>query len=295
MAMVGAKLCGVAALVCSGCSFIGERMPPAAGEHVERAEKRCEAKNIWFPIYDTASVGAGLSWVIYANQHLSKIDEQNAAEPAGVTAGGSDETLYKWERAGGYTVMGVWAASAVYGYIVEAKCAKWRHRGEIPKADADNTKRSGFPSSVYGFAWNVQPQRAEQLCIANGQEWHLEGTSGLCQSKVESVAHPDLKLEFELGAPAKITVIYRSAPAALNKDYAQLFASIRGMYGPPQIEPTRFSQACQDSLSDCLEHDEHPAGPVWHWTGGTVELAPMWQEDHALLELRYTREEPQAQ
>jgi hypothetical protein len=297
---LAARWCGALALSCLGCSFISERAPPSTpGEHVARAEKRCDPNNLWYPIYDTLSVAAGVTWVIYANQHIDDINARNATaygDPS-QTANG-DTSLYKWERAGGYSIIGLYGLSAVYGYITEAKCSDWREQragGDNARGEPATPRRPGFPGSVFGFGFNMSQLKAAQLCASKGQEWHLEGTTGLCQSPIESVAKPDLRLEFRMAVPSQITVIYRALPDALNKNYIELSASLRGTYGPPQVESTRVSAACKKSLSQCLENDEHPAGPVWHWAGGTIELTPVWQEDHALLELRYTREEPEAQ
>jgi hypothetical protein len=276
---------------------MAERAPPSTPEeHVPRGEKRCDPENLWYPIYDTVSVAAGVTWVVYANQHIDDINARNATEygDPSRTANG-DTSLYKWERAGGYAVIGLYGLSAIYGYITEVQCSSWRERragGDTAREKPALPGRPGFPGSVFGFGFEMQRPKAAQLCASKGQEWHLEGTTGLCQSPNEGAGKPDLRLEFRMGVPAQITVIYRAPPSVLNKSYGALFASLRDMYGPPQVAPTRVSAACEKSLSQCLENDEHPTGPVWHWAGGTIELTPVWQEDHALLELRYTREEP---
>jgi hypothetical protein len=30
---------------------------------------------------------------------------------------------------------------------------------------------------------------------------------------------------------------------------------------------------------------------VWHWPNGSIEVSPIWRDEQALIELRYTREE----
>jgi hypothetical protein len=77
----------------------------------------------------------------------------------------------------------------------------------------------------------------------------------------------------------------------LNEQYRVLNASLRGFYGDPQVARPNLSAACAPSLERCLAAGEHPDGPVWHWPTGNIEIAPVWRDDQALIELRYTREE----
>lgn len=285
----------------SACSFFAERPPPEAPYHHERGEEKpCKPSNIQYPIFDTISTLASVTWVVWANQ---KIDEAHSAGQTQDAYGNlipdpnadRDDGKYKVARAIGYAGIGLYAASAIYGYVIESQCASYRkERTFTPNTDGHGPSR-GFPSSALDFAWSTDAPRAAQTCRARGQEWSLEGATGLCQSAVPSAAHPDVKLDFELGHPASIIVVYRSAPQAMNENYYQIFAGLKQTYGAPQTAPAHISAACASSLAQCLEAGEHPTGPVWSWADGTIELAPVWDEDHALLELRYKRADTQTE
>jgi hypothetical protein len=100
-----------------------------------------------------------------------------------------------------------------------------------------------------------------------------------------------VRLEFESGALQKIAVIHLAAPDQLPTVYDQLFSALRATYGEPQLARATYSEACSKSLADCLKNGEKPRGPLWHFATGTIELQPVWQDDHASLEERYTHEE----
>ena len=279
---------------CLGCSFLGEQPPPDVPTHYARGEKPCKPSNIQYPIADTLSTLAGVTWVIWANQ---KIDDADAAAKAADPYGNDnpDDTSYKVARAAGYGAIGIFAAAAIYGFVIEGQCASYRHSKAAPSSPNGGASTHGFPISVLDFAWNTDSVHAAQTCAARGQQWFLEGSVGLCQSKVPSAAHPDVKLEFELGHPARIVVLYRSAPQAMNENYQQILGGLRKTYGAPQTDAAHISTACASSLAQCLADGEHPQGPRWSWANGSIELAPVWQEDQALLELRYTRTDAQAE
>jgi hypothetical protein len=218
-----------------------------------------------YPIVDLGSTVAGLTWVLHANQQIA--DSGPMTVDGYTTPGrGGDNSTYEAERLGGYAIMGLFGASAIYGAYVEVECAALREdvrsRGTAHAVEpGPKPKRAGFPGSVYGFGFAIQQQQAAQLCAAKGQEWHIEGATGLCQSKIESVANPDLRLEFRMGVSSEITVVYRSLPAELNKNYGELYASLRGTYGPPQVEPAHISADCAHSLAHCLEMTSTPRAP----------------------------------
>ncbi|HEY4104252.1 MAG TPA: hypothetical protein VGM44_10190 [Polyangiaceae bacterium] len=179
--------------------------------------------------------------------------------------------------------------SAIWGFYVESECSG--RRKPIVNEPPATAKRAGFPGSVFGFDYQMNPERAAALCTSKGQEWTLEGSTGLCQSKVATVVVPDLRLEFRLGTASEITVVYRSPPNGINQNYTELYAATKKNYGPPQVEPAHVSALCAQSLAECLANGEHPSGPIWQWADGSIELRPIWQEDHALLELHYTHED----
>ena len=100
-----------------------------------------------------------------------------------------------------------------------------------------------------------------------------------------------MRIRYTLGTPSEITVVYHASPQRLNEQYRVLNTSLREMYGEPQVVSPTFSAACTGSLEQCLAAGEHPQGPVWHWPTGNIEIAPVWLDEQALIELRYTREE----
>jgi hypothetical protein len=300
---MGARLwlASVLGMVSTGCSFLFERPPPSApSERNAHAAQKCDPNNWVFPLADAASAVAGATWVVHANQQIADSGPQTVTTPDGssyTTAGsGGSNSTYKAERIAGYSIIGVFGASAVYGTIVEFQCLSLRtelkHRKDVehsPKA-----MRLGFPTSVLGFGFDATAQQAAQTCASKGGAWASAGTVGPCTEQRASVANPNVELEFELGVPSKITVIYPALPDQMNKNYAELSASVQALYGAPQTD-ARFSPACQRSLAQCLENDEQPSGAEWHWAAGSIELEPVWQTDHALLELRYSRSEAEGE
>jgi len=284
-------------LSCVGCSFVSEQPPPEVPTHYAQGEKPCKPDNIWNPIADTASTIASVTWVIWANQKISAAEsDANAAKIADpYDSHTPDDASYKWARAAGYGGIALFAASAIYGYVIEAQCASYRRARNPQAGEKPSATRHGFPSSVLDFPWSVDLGGAERICRARGQDWAVEGSVGLCQSQTSSAAHPDVELEFELGHPTSIVVIYRSAPQTINENYDQVFADLKRAYGEPQTAAAHVSPACASSLSRCLEAGERPQGPLWSWSGGSIELAPVWQEDHALLELRYKHADAEAE
>lgn len=184
--------------------------------------------------------------------------------------------------------------SAIYGWVIENQCRALKQElaaKSNPRPLEVASKWPGFPASVLDFSFESPPAQAEQQCFALGRKWSLESNQGLCRS---TLGAPDVQLDYELGVPRRITVIYRSKPEQLAERYRALMKSVSNIYGPPQTSPQPLSATCVASLASCLQNDEHPAGPVWRWARGTIVLRPVWRDDSGLLELQYERKEPEA-
>ena len=290
---------------CGGCSILGERPPPSdPAQRTTRVAAHCA--NYQYPLADTVSTVAAVTWVLFANRKI----EENEPKPEGYVSnqfGGvdympgssgspSDVSSYKLLRAGGYGAVGLFAASAIYGLVIEAQCHSLQQeiRARTEKPSDTPLKRTAFPSSVFGFGFELPRAPAERHCAELGRTWSFEANAGLCQATVSSVATPDVRLEFELGVPSQIVVVYTPPNPQFATNYQQLFAAMRKIHGPPQVEPRPLSATCSASLVSCLQEGERPAGPVWRWSRGSLELSPVWKGDHAALELHYSRGEPDA-
>jgi hypothetical protein len=196
-------------------------------------------------------------------------------------------TGYKWLRAGGYAGLALFGASAIYGWVIEAKCHEFRQELKTPqckKAPQVASTLPSFPTNVPGFGFDFRPARAKQYCSAQGRSWSLEANVGWCHS---TAGNPDVRLDFELGLPARITVVYRSPAQRLANDYREFDASMRKIYGAPQIDPP-LSSTCAASLIDCLKNDDRPRARVWQWPRGSIELTPVQNAAESVLELTST-------
>lgn len=233
-------------------------------------------------------------WVVFADdiakQYGTKsyelVDNQ-VVERREDTAG-----LAPWFRGIGYGVIGVFGASAIYGFYVEVKCEAFRR--EIAEKAANppgvDAKRAGPPTTIAGFFFNMQSAQAEQVCAGKQYEWSGEGSVALCSSKSQADT-PPTRLHFESDALREITAVHRPPADLLAQQYDQLYGALRAMYGAPQIERAALIGSCARSLPECLKQGEKPAGAVWHWPSETIELQPVWGEDGAQLEERYKLED----
>ena len=266
-----------------GCSFIGE--PPPGSPHELRPNGegyRC-GRSLWYPVLDTASAVASVTWIVRANNELEAHGQD------------SESDVWRASRIAGWAGLGLFGASAIYGYVVEARCATLRKQAEIAAAPPPVSTRPGFPGSVFGFGFRMPPGDMAQLCLSKAATWSKEGATARCMPKLESAANPEIRVSFELGAPSEIRTLYIGSAETRNRDYEALTAGLRKAYGPPQVEASALSPECQKSLAQCLEAGVRPAGPVWHWAAGTIELSPRWEFGRAVLDIRYTREEAQAE
>lgn len=267
--------CVVVGLLCAGCSFTMRTPPSEPAKRTAHAAKECGG--IVYPIFDTVSVAAGVTWVVRAEQ-----DE----------AAGRAE--HEAERIAGYGIIGLFGAAAMYGYVVEVRCASLRREVALRKARvfADVAgERDGFPGGVFGFRFDMSESQAQQTCSGSQGTWKPSSAVAVCEPRLRSAAHPALRLHFELGALSRMTVLYDVSADRTRQRYDQLYAALRNAYGKPQVERKPLRGQCASSLWRCLENGQRLVGPAWHWPDGSIELAPVWEQSRAILELRYSRQE----
>jgi len=281
VALVGVSCAGLLL----GCSFIAEPPPGSANELRPHGDGYRCGKSWWYPLGDTVSTVASVTWIVRANNELE-------------TAGEDQASLWHATRVAGWAGVGLFGASAIYGYVVEGRCAQLRknHELEVSAASAaasapSTPNRANFPGSVFGFGFRMQRGDLVQLCLSKNGQWTVEGAVGVCRQKVESSSFPEVRIGFQLGVPSEIRTIFSGSVQTKNRDYQALASGLRNSYGPPQVEGAALSPSCQASLAQCLESVERPKDPVWHWPSGTIELTPIWVDQRALLEIRYTSED----
>ena len=275
--------------VLTGCSFISEPVPFTASEFSSRKKGGC-GTSVWLPIVDTASTVAGATWVLRANSDLDDTrphDETFGQYTVQAPGNGDSVDRLKVERAAGWTIIGVFGASAIYGYLVEARCAA--HQKPPESAANPMLASRGFPASVLGYTFRMQRSEAATQCVATDDVWAFWGYTGTCKPRSGTAPHPRVELDFELGVPSRIRVVYPAPPQTANRDYHALADSLRKSFGAPRSDMAPWSAACSASLSDCLSAGEHPEGPTWHWPSGSLELAPTVSDGQPVIEIRYTR------
>ena len=284
MAVLGARVRNWLALLfiagqLPACSFIFEPTPGSPHELRPNGDGYRCGKSLWYPIADTASTVASVTWVLRANEELA-------------VHGNDQETdIWRASRIAGWTGIGLFGASAIYGYVVEARCAGLRKAAEVAAAPPPAAPRPGFPGNVFGFGFRMQQAQLAQVCLAKAGLWSMEGVTGSCKPTLESAAAPEVRITFQLGTPSEIRTIYSGRAETKNRDYQALAAGLRKNYGPPQVEASALTPECQASLGQCLRSGARPTGPLWHWAAGTIELVPMWAGERAVLHIRYTAEE----
>jgi len=256
---------------------------------------------------DTISTAASVTWIIYANRKIEE-NEPKAEAYTNNQFGGvdyspasdgspSDVTSFKWLRAGGYVSLGLFAASAIYGWVVEGQCHALRQElaaNKAPKEQDVSPTRQPFPASVLDYSFEFRPDQAQQHCFAQGRHWSLQGSVGVCKSERPSTERPTVQLDFELGTPSRITVSYPTPAEQLIRSSRVLEASVTKIYGPPQAQAAPLSASCTASLAGCLQDGERPAGPTWRWARGSIAISSSWKDDGAWLELHYQRAEANA-
>ncbi len=289
-----------ALFMCTGCSFVSSRPPPSAPEE-RTAKTAAKCGDVWYPLADMLSSFAGFTWVLYADQ------KEDESRPKMLTNGPTGYTMvdagpptqsYQTERIFGYGAMGVFGASSIYGFIVEMQCGNLRR--EIKEHQARRSEdlapvRADLPSSVSGFTFDMRQEQAERACMEKRQEWQLEGTVAHCRPKLDAPAAQPVRLEFESGTLTRIVVLYGPLAEGLNKNYDQIYATLRGTYGAPQLDRDPLVGECGTALAECMKKGQKIKASVWHWPSGSIELQPVWQGDQTLLEVRYSHEDPATQ
>lgn len=282
------------ALTANGCSFLSSRVPPSnVSEHVGQPPVQC---SVWRPVADTLSSVAGATWV-----HLASVRE-DASRSSTTTIDGmgnsttvyGEATSYQPLRILGYSTMVVFAASAIYGFVAESMCTARRREATERKSQPGpeaRPVRPDFPGQVNGFTFAMRPQEAEQLCASQKRHWHQMGAVAACQPDPADTSAREVQLAFELGRVSRITVVYVAPPEQLRSHYEQLVASMRSTYGAPQIEGAAWPAACRDSVAACLKAGAVVKVPQWSWATGMLEVQPVWREDRATVDIRYTHQE----
>src|SRR4051812_47847665 len=134
-------------LGCSGCSFLFERFPPSTEASTTPSarvatsswesgprESRCARDGFWNPLFDATWVVGGAAWAVYAHDKSSGTDPVPAHREGSTYYGeqpgrpGDNGTAIQAARIWGYSSMVFFAASAIYGTVVEASCAAYRNR-----------------------------------------------------------------------------------------------------------------------------------------------------------------------
>jgi hypothetical protein len=283
---------GVLLLAASGthCSVLALRPPPSApAERTAKAAEHCG--DMWYPIADTLSTIAGLTWVVHANQRQEEDDA--AARGAVIMQRNTSPIDPAVERNAGYIVMGIFGASAIYGYYVEERCHALRReleearRGREPQALPP--PRSDLPKDVAGFTFHAPQAQAQATCVAKTGSWQIQGSVARCTPAGARSAEP-IRLEFESGTITRIAIVHSPPADQFDQAYDRLYAELRTKYGAPQTEPARPGD-CATSLLACMKKGGKPKGPAWFFVAGSIALQPVWSEDNAALEERYVREE----
>lgn len=294
-------------LGCDGCSFVNERFPPSTpaapaeslASEPRRRTKPCPRDGFWSPVLDTVSVAAGLTWVLYANKRAESRPyvpahyDNNRYYPEQPGEAGDNGELTKAARYWGYGSMLVFGASAIYGYLVEGSCLSYRNRIEHDSTAVPSNEpaRAVFPGAVLQFKFSMALAEAGNACENSGRVFQVDGNAARCVNAPGSLDTSEMRLRYSLGTPSEITVIYHVPSKGLSAQYRRLSDSLGGFYGEPQIAAPSLPAACAATLEQCLAAGEHPRGPVWHWPNGSIEVVPMWRDEQALIEIRYTREE----
>jgi hypothetical protein len=281
-----------------GCSFLYARPPrsgteegaPAASASTSHLDRKagCSGLN---PLYDFTWVLGGGAAVLAAN----RLEEESVPDlpPGAMWVGAPPQAKdYSGLRYFGYGEMAFFGASALWGAYVQTQCMG-ADNALKQQAAADQQKareRGPFPSVVLGFTLGMSATQAERMCRGRPGDYVSDGATATCSSRAPG-ATEKLRFQFAVGALSQVAVLYRPPADQLAKHYDQLFAALSARYGAPQLDRSPLPADCKAALVACLERGVAVKGASWYWPRGSVTLAPIWNVDHAELDLRYTLQE----
>ena len=294
----------VAALSGSACSLLfTTKAPPNAANLPPMASVECTSSKV-APIVDTGvAVGMGFHMVsLMRSDNAAATPLISRGADLGISAGVA--LLFLGSAAYGYHVTGgchaikrghVNAPSSPGAFPAPGEDDKRRSRRPPPEpvgsfAAAEAT-RLDLPKAVGGFAFSTPPAEAEKICTASDRLWEQQGVNANCRPKVEGSSAEMARLEFDLGSLAKITILHAPAESSFNKNYDTLHTKLKVRYGKPQVWRASPSGDCSTALPECMKRGETFTGSTWALPSGRVELVPVWRDQRAFIEERYTREQ----
>lgn len=269
---------GAFATMNAGCSIITLDAPPSTAQASEPWRRQCRKA----PTVTLVDAGAALGGGLLA---------YTATNPEAF-GGRPNPDLDTAEKILGYTALGVFGASAVYGLYVTSRCGS-DDRPETPPAErtqkAPAPSKGFFPASVLTYQFGESSGQAQQACIAGGGAFSATDGYSFCRATSASLARPDVRFEFRFGQLSKITLLYPTGAEQLRSTFQQVFAQAKTYYGAPRVGPEPWAAACTGASSaQCLQNGERPGRSVWTWADGEVELVPTAADQAIYVELRYS-------
>jgi hypothetical protein len=242
----------------AGCSVLALRPPSTEPQKRKEALEGC--KTAWrYPVTDTGSVVAGGTWLIGGFRDQSKSESENQ--------GGASRRWATTEKIFGYSVIGLYGVSAVYGYYVFAKChdLQIKEKAAAAARTASPSVRYWFPQNVLGFAFGRTAIEAQRACQSAHGAWDAATAQPVCHAAAPSLKEPDVRLELNLGTIQRVTLVYPVSRATLDRALRDVQQTAMHYYGPPQ-----------------------PPG-TWRLPGGTIQLESVDTEERTAVELSFER------
>jgi hypothetical protein len=251
----GLSLCLL--LAQAGCSALALRLPPTEPSKRKQALERC-MKPWSYPIVDTGSVIAGTTWLLGGFRDRDQSTDK----------GGSSRSWANAETAFGYSVMGLYGASAIYGYYVVAKCRDLERAEKAKAAEraASLAVRYQFPQKVLGYSFGQTTVEAQRVCESAHGAWDAAMERPVCHAATPSLKQPDVRFELSLGTVQRITLVYPASRATFDRALRDVQQTALHYYGPPQQPPG-----------------------TWRWAGGSIQLESFNTEDRSAVELSFER------
>jgi hypothetical protein len=266
-------------LACAGCSIAMLDVPRSGSPGQSEPWRRgCRKAPAWTLVDIGLGVGAaGLAVDVFA---LS-------SDPGTRGAG----------QIGGWVLLSTFAASAIYGGYVTARChsaAPGNARRAEQARQLASPKLAGFPEAVLQFQFGATMETVARACVAGGAGFEAGQGHSVCRSPARSLARPDARLEFQGGPLSRVTLVYPTTPETLRTTLAQIHAQAVSYYGQPRSGPNAWSSACaSNGAVQCLKDGELPGRAFWSFVGGGIELRPAIEGEGLSVELRYTRYDPE--